>query len=53
MRLLSNESFVDNKKLTTGSLTDEDWEKVALAACRPEPRQYSDRRQPVPVPLRT
>ena len=31
MRLLSNESFVDNKKLTTGSLTDEDWEKVALA----------------------
>ena len=32
MRLLSNESFVDNKKLTTGSLTDEDWEKVALAA---------------------
>ena len=32
MRLLSNESFLDNKKLTTGSLTDEDWEKVALAA---------------------
>ena len=32
MRLLKNESFVDNKKLTTGSLTDEDWEKVALAA---------------------
>ena len=32
MRLLSNESFVDNKKLTTGNLTDEDWEKVALAA---------------------
>ena len=31
MRLLSNESFVDNKKLTTGRLTDEDWEKVALA----------------------
>ena len=27
MRLLSNESFVDNKKLTTGSLTDEDWER--------------------------
>ena len=34
MRLLSNESFVDNKKLTTGSLTDEDWEKVALAAIK-------------------
>ena len=32
MRLLSNESFVDNKKLTTCRLTDEDWEKVALAA---------------------
>mgnify|MGYP002237931354 CR=1 FL=1 len=31
MRLLSNESFVDNKKLTTGRLSDEDWEKVALA----------------------
>ena len=31
MRLLSNESFVDNKKLTTGQLSDEDWEKVALA----------------------
>ena len=32
MRLLSNESFVDNKVLTTGKLTDSDWEKVALAA---------------------
>ena len=31
MRLLSNESFVDNKKLTTGRLSDDDWEKVALA----------------------
>ena len=31
MRLLSNKSFVDNKKLTTGRLSDEDWEKVALA----------------------
>ena len=31
MRLLSNESFVDNKTLTTGRLSDEDWEKVALA----------------------
>ena len=28
---MSNESFVDNKKLTTGQLSDEDWEKVALA----------------------
>lgn len=32
MRLLSNESFVDNKLLTTGKLSDSDWEKVALAA---------------------
>ena len=31
MRLLSNESFVDNKVLTTGKLSDSDWEKVALA----------------------
>jgi replicative DNA helicase len=31
MRLLSNESFVDNKLLTTGKLSDSDWEKVALA----------------------
>ena len=32
MRLISNEAFVDNKKLVTGRLTDEDWDKVALAA---------------------
>ena len=25
MRLLSNEAFIDNKKLTTGDLNDEDW----------------------------
>ena len=31
MRLLSNESFVDNKKLVTGRLSDSDWEKVAIA----------------------
>ena len=31
MRLLSNESFVDNKKLTTGQLSESDWEKVAIA----------------------
>ena len=31
MRLLSNESFVDNKKLTTGRLDPQDWEKIALA----------------------
>ena len=32
MRLISNEAFVDNKKLVTGRLTDEDWDKVAMAA---------------------
>ena len=31
MRLLSNEAFIDNKKLTTGDLDDEDWSKIALA----------------------
>ena len=31
MRLLSNEAFIDNKKLTTGDLNDEDWGKIALA----------------------
>ena len=32
LRLISNESFVDNKKLVTGKLTENDWEKVAAAA---------------------
>ena len=32
MRLISNEAFVDNKKLVTGRLSDEDWDKIALAA---------------------
>ena len=32
MRLISNEAFVDNKKLVTGRLTEEDWDKVAAAA---------------------
>ena len=32
MRLLSNESFVDNKKLVTGNLSPEDWEKIVLAS---------------------
>ena len=32
MRLLSNESFVDNQKLVTGKLTDEDWNKLSLAS---------------------
>ena len=31
MRLLSSETFIDNKKLTTGNLDDEDWTKIALA----------------------
>ncbi|NCB64208.1 MAG: replicative DNA helicase [Clostridia bacterium] len=32
MRLISNEAFVDNKKLVTGRLDDDDWDKIALAA---------------------
>jgi len=32
MRLISNESFVDGGKLTTGQLSDEDWAKIALAS---------------------
>lgn len=32
MRLISNESFVDSSKLTTGQLNDEDWAKIALAS---------------------
>ncbi len=30
-RLLSNEAFVDNKKLVTGRLSEDDWDKLALA----------------------
>ena len=32
LRLISSECFVDNKKRVTGKLTEEDWEKVAVAA---------------------
>ena len=32
MRLLSNESFVDNQKLLTGKLSEEDWDKISTAA---------------------
>ena len=32
MRLISGECFVDNKKLVTGNLTEQDWENVAMAA---------------------
>ena len=31
-RLISNESFVDNRKLTTGNLTDEEWGKIWIAS---------------------
>ena len=31
-RLLSNESFVDNQKLTTGRLEEEDWAKLSIAS---------------------
>ena len=32
MRLISSESFVDNKKLVTGNLGEEDWGKIAAAS---------------------
>ena len=31
-RLISNESFVDNKKLVTGKLSEDDWGKIAAAS---------------------
>ena len=31
MRLISSECFVDNKKLVTGNLAPEDWEKIMVA----------------------
>ena len=31
-RLISNESFVDNKKLTTGKLSVDEWSKIGIAA---------------------
>ena len=31
-RLLSNESFVDNQKLVTGKLSEDDWVKVGMAS---------------------
>ncbi len=32
MRLISGESFVDNKKLVTGRLSEEDWQRIAAAS---------------------
>ena len=32
MRLISNESFVDNQKLVTGKLTEDEWSKIGMAA---------------------
>ena len=32
MRLMSNESFVDNQKLVTGRLSEDDWAKIGLAS---------------------
>ena len=32
VRLLSNECFIDNQKLVTGKLSDEDWGKLAIAS---------------------
>ena len=31
MRLISGECFLDNKKLVTGKLSEEDWDKIAVA----------------------
>ena len=31
-RLISNESFIDNKKLTTGRLTVDEWSKIGIAS---------------------
>jgi len=31
-RLIASEAFVDGKRLTTGKLTDNDWDKVSMAA---------------------
>ena len=32
MRLISGESFVDNKRLVTGKLSEDDWTKIAAAS---------------------
>ena len=32
MRLISNESFVDNQKLVTGRLSEDEWSKISLAS---------------------
>ena len=32
MRLISNESFVDNQKLVTGRLSEDEWGKISLAS---------------------
>ena len=32
MRLISSEAFINNKKLVTGRLNDEDWERISAAA---------------------
>ena len=32
MRLVSNESFVDNQKLVTGNLTEDEWSKIGIAS---------------------
>ena len=32
MRLMSNESFVDNQKLVTGRLSEDEWAKIGLAS---------------------
>jgi replicative DNA helicase len=45
MRLISNESFVDGKKLLTGRLSEDDWTKIAAASRRAEPYGHQDGRQ--------
>ena len=34
MRLISNESFVDNQKLVTGKLSEDEWSRIGLASSR-------------------
>ena len=52
MRLVSNESFVDNQKLVTGNLTEDEWSKIGIASSahdrRGDERQVPPHRQPRP-----
>ena len=49
LRLISSECFVDNKKLVTGKLGEEDWTKIAAASAALNQTQTFNRRQPLPL----